>query len=112
MPDTFELPWMRSAVIKLMRRERFTGFVRRVVNKFIALPFRHSVGRSRRRAAGRSGLEPGLAAVIRALNNLTKPAARLRGVNAVRVHVRTLHMIDLPSGKMRTTNVPFFPFSI
>src|SRR5215213_2514299 len=112
MPDTFELPWMRSAVIKLMRGQRFTGFLRRVVNKFIALAYRHPVGRSRRRAGGRSGLKPRLAGVVGALNNLTKPAAGLRRVNAVRVRGRTFHVINLPSGKMRTTNVPFFPFSI
>ena len=47
MPDSFELPWMWSAVIKLVRRERFAGFVRRVVNKFIALTLWHSVGRRR-----------------------------------------------------------------
>ena len=103
---------MRSAVIKLVGRERFAGFFRRVVNELVALAHRHSFGRGGRRARGRSGLEPRLAAIVGALNDLAKPAAGLRCVNAVRIHSRTFYMVDLPPGKMRTTNVPFFPFSI
>src|SRR6185369_10919921 len=112
MPHALELPRMWSAVIKLVRRERLAGFLRRVVNKFIAFAHRHSVGCGRRRAGGRSGLEPGLAAIIRALNDLTKPATSLRRVDAVRIHFRTLHVVNLPSGEVRTTNVPLLTFSI
>src|SRR6185503_6318363 len=99
MPHSLELPRMRSAVVKLVRREWFAGFIRGVVNKLIALAFRHAFGRGHRLAGGCPGLKPRLAAVIRALNDLTKPAAGLRRVNAVRVHVRTFHVINLPSGE-------------
>src|SRR5512132_208342 len=37
MPDSFELPWVWSAVIPLMRCQRLPGFFRSVVNKLIAL---------------------------------------------------------------------------
>src|SRR5687768_11804376 len=112
MPDSFELPWFCSAVIMLMRGELFAGFLRRVVNKLIALAHRHAFGRHDRSAGWRSWLEPRLATVVRALNDLAKPAAGLRRVNAVRIHGRTLHVIDLPSGEMRATNVPLYSFSI
>src|SRR6185369_5421782 len=112
MPHAFELPRMWSAIIKLVRGERLAGFLRRVVNKFIALAHRHSFGRGRRRAGGRPRLEPRLAAVVRALNDLSKPAAGLRREEAVRVHTRTLHVVNLPSGEVRPTNVPLFTLSI
>src|SRR5687767_15163225 len=112
MPNSFELPRMWSAVIKLMRRERFAGFFRGIVNKLVALTHRHSFGRQNWRAGGRSGLEPRLAAVVRALNDLSKPAAGLRRINAVRIHGRTFHVINLPAGEMWATNVPLFSFSI
>src|ERR1700754_251300 len=112
MPHSFELPRMRSAVIKLMCRERFASFFRRVVNKLVALTFRHSVRRGRRFAGGRSGLKPGLTTIVGALNNLSKPAAGLRRVNAVRIHSRTFHVINLPAGEVRPADIPIFPFSV
>ncbi len=42
---------------------------------------------------------PGLAAVVGALDHLTEPAARLRGVEAVRVDGRALEVVDLPAPK-------------
>src|SRR5688572_10813721 len=83
MPDSFELPRMWSAIVKLMRGERFSGLFRSVVNKLIALAHRHSFGRHNRRAGRCSRLEPRLAAVVGALNDLSEPAARLRSVNAI-----------------------------
>src|SRR6266511_2419881 len=112
MPDSFELPWMCSAVIPLMRRERFAALSRSVVNKLITLTFWHPIRRGSRFAGGRSRLEPSLAAVVRALNDLSKPAAGLRRVNAVGIRGRTINVIDLPSGEVRATNVPLFTFSI
>src|SRR6185369_1437339 len=112
MPNSFELPRLQSAVIKLVRGERLTGFLRRVVNKLVALTHRHTFGRGGRRAGGRSRLKPRLAAIVGALNDLTKPAAGLRRVNAVRIHSRTLHVVNLPAGEMRATDVPFLTFSI
>src|SRR5215212_8839061 len=110
MPDSFELPWMWSAVVPLMGRERFTGFSRSVIHKLIALAHRHPFGRGNRKTRRRSRLEPRLAAVVGALNNLSKPAAGLRRVNAARIRGRTLNVIDLPSGKVRPTDIPFFAF--
>src|SRR6185295_5735978 len=95
-----------------MRREWFAGFRRRVVNKLVTFTHRHAFGRGRRLARGRSRLEPRLAAIIRALNDLSKPAAGLRRVNTIRIHARTFDVIDLPSGEMRTTHVPFFTLAI
>src|SRR5215213_4255284 len=112
MPDSLELPWMRSAVIKLGRRERFAGLFRRVVNKLIALAHRHSFGRGGRRVGRRSRLEPGLAAVVGALNDLSKPVVGLRRVNAVRIHRRTFDVIDFPPSEVRATNIPLLTFSI
>src|SRR5215217_3111241 len=103
---------MWSAVVPLMCRERFTGFSRSVIHKLIALTGRHPFGRGNRQTGRRSGLEPRLAAIVRTLNDLSKPAAGLRRVYAVRIHGRTLNVIDLPSGKVRPTDVPFFAFSI
>src|SRR5215213_1927940 len=112
MPHSFELPRMWSAVIKLMRRERLAGLIRSVVNKFIALTLRHSLRRGHRFARGRSRLKPRLAAVVGTLNDLSKPAACLRRVYAVRIHGRTFHVVNLPSGEVWATNIPFLTFSI
>jgi hypothetical protein len=112
MPDSFELPRMWIAVIKLMCRERFAGFLGTVVNELIAFALWHSLRRGRRLAGWRSRLEPGLAAVVRTLNYLAEPAACLRGVNAVRIHFRTFNMINLPSREVRSTNMPIFTLPI
>src|SRR5262249_13744013 len=49
---------------------------------------------------------PGLAAVARALDDLSEPAARLRRVQSVRVGRRSLHVIDLPAAEVRAADVP------
>src|SRR5579859_1299339 len=82
MPDTLELPGMLRTIIKLMRRQRFSGLRRNVVDKFVALSFRHSIG-TLFFAWRSSRLEPRLAAVIRTLNHLPKPPAGLRSINPV-----------------------------
>ena len=41
------------------------------------------------------------AAIARPLNNLPKPTARLRGIDAIRIDGRAFHVIDLPAGEMR-----------
>src|SRR5438552_8655056 len=62
MPDSRELPWMRCAVVPLMRSRNA------VVRELVA-----------------GGL-PRLAAVVRALNELSEPAAALRRVQSIRVN--------------------------
>src|SRR6266536_5722987 len=111
MPDAFKLPRVLCSIIPLMRREWFTSLRRSVVNEFVAFAF----GRAIRafqflRAAARR--VPGFAAVVGALSDLPKPAARLRPINAIRVNWRTLHVIDFPTRKMRAANLPSFARTI
>src|SRR5580692_1392016 len=106
MPHPLELPRMLRAVVPLMRCERFAGFIRAVVDELVAGGFRRT-GRGRF-SGRRPRLMPGFAAVIRALNDLPKPAARLRGVKSIRVGRRTFHVINLPARKMRAGDFPMF----
>jgi hypothetical protein len=64
MPDAFELPWMRRAVVPLMGRERFAGFRRSIVDKLITFALGHALGCRCRFARRGAGLEPRLAAII------------------------------------------------
>src|SRR5262249_24818307 len=75
MPDALELPGMRRAIVPLVCGEGLARFRRGVVNKFVALTLGHAFGRPGWFAGRCSGLKPGLAAVIRALNDLAEPAA-------------------------------------
>src|SRR5207253_1224434 len=68
--------------------------------------------RTRAVAAKSRKLLPGFAAVIGALDNLPEPAAGLRGVNAVGTRGRSFHVINLPAGKMRAADGPFFAFAV
>src|SRR5437773_7710650 len=111
MPDAFELPWMLCSVVPLMRRQWFTSLGRSVVNELVAFAF----GRAIRAfqflwAAARRA--PGFAAVVGALNDLPKPAARLRRVNAIWVNWRAFHVIDFPTRKMRAVDLPSFAFAV
>src|SRR5688572_33420257 len=49
---------------------------------------------------------PRLASVVRSLNDLPEPAARLRRVKTVRVRRRSLDVVDLPSAEMRPGHIP------
>src|SRR6185503_20458351 len=42
---------------------------------------------------------PGRAAVVRALQDLSEPAARLRGIQPVRVRRRSFEVVDLPASE-------------
>src|SRR5438270_13261614 len=96
MPDPFEFPRMLGAVVPYVGRERLAGFRRNVVRELVALPFRHSIRSSRRFARRESRLKPSLPAIVRPLNNLTEPTARLRRINPIRIRRRSLEMIHLP----------------
>src|SRR4030095_19152 len=106
MPDALELPGVRRTVVPLVRGEGFTGFRRRVVNKLVALALGHALRGGGRFAGGCSRLVPCLAAVIGALNDLSKPAARLRCIESIRISGRPLEMVDLPARKEGVTDVP------
>src|SRR5207302_2134220 len=99
------------AVVELVCSHGPAGFSRRVVNEFVALAFGRAV-RRRRFTGRRSRLMPSLAAVIRALNDLPKPSAGLRSINAIRIGRRPLQVIHLPSGEVRPTDVPFFSLAV
>src|ERR1700675_1725213 len=111
MPDAFELPGMLGAVVPLVGGEGLPGLRRNVIGELVALAFGHSVRRFGF-ARGRAGLEPGFAAVVGALNDLPEPAARLRAVDAIGIHGRTLEVIDLPAGEMRAADLPIFAFAV
>ena len=55
---------------------------------------------------------PGLAAIVRALNDLPKPAARLGRIQPVGVSRRTFEVIELPARKKRPTDIPLFALAI
>src|SRR5439155_759762 len=57
-------------------------------------------------------LYPGLAAVIGELNDLPEPAAGLRRIDAIRICGRTLEVIHLPAGKMRSADVALLALAI
>src|SRR5262249_38311868 len=85
---------------------------RDVVNEFVALALRHPARSCGWLAGRRTRLYPRLPAIVRSLQNLAEPAAGLRRINAVRFGGRSLHVLDLPAGKMRTAHFPVFPLSI
>src|SRR5262245_42075813 len=110
MPDPLELPRVRCTVVPLVRGKGFAGFRRRIVNKLVTLALGHAFRGGGRLAGRRSGLVPCLATVIRALNDLSKPAARLRSVQPIRISGRSLEMIDFPARKVGTADVQ--PFAL
>src|SRR5712691_8484469 len=103
MPDALELPRMLRAVIPLVSAHLA------LINKLVALAFGHFAGSWRRLAAGR---RPSLAAVIGALDNLPKPAAGLRRVNAVRLDRRAFEVIHLPAREVRSADFPIPPLAL
>src|SRR3972149_8070078 len=106
MPDALELPRVRRAVVPLVRGQRFAGFRRSVVNELVAHALGHAVRGGGRFSCGCSGLVPCLAAVIRTLNDLTEPTARLRSIDSIWIYTGSLEMVDLPPRKVRTADVP------
>src|ERR1700680_384025 len=88
MPDSLKLPGMRRAVVPLVR----AGDA--VVHKLVA----HRL--------------PRLAAVVRALDHLPGPAARLRRIQPVRVSRRSFNVVQLPPSEMGAANIPLFPLTV
>src|SRR5438132_390220 len=103
MPHSLELPRMLRAVVPLMRSERLAIGTGGVIGELITLPLGHPI----RRLLGFPAWHlPRLAAVVRALDDLSEPAAGLRCIDAVRVHRRTLQVVHLPPCKVRTAHIP------
>src|SRR5262249_3239862 len=88
MPDARELPGLLRAVVELVRPG--------VADVFELVAHRL----------------PRLAGVIRTLDDLSKPAARLGGVQAVRVRRRALEVVDLPAREVRTRDLPFLALAV
>ena len=88
MPDPLELPRVRRAVVPLVR----AGDA--VVDELVA----HRL--------------PGLAAVVGTLDHLPEPAARLRRIQPVRVHRRTLQMVNLPAREVRAADIPLIALAV
>src|SRR5258708_16368806 len=111
MPHALELPGMRFAVVKLVRGHRRASLGRGVVYEFVALAFGHTAGPSFF-SGRRSRLVPGLAAVVRTLNDLSKPPAGLRCGNAIGISRRSFQVIHFPSREMRPADIPVFTLSV
>ncbi len=88
MPDAGEFPRVGRAVVPLV------GAWHAFVNELIP------------------GWLPGLPAIVRALDDLPKPAGGLRGVNASRVDRRTLEVIDFPAAEMRSADLPLLALAV
>src|SRR5262249_11955622 len=101
MPDALELPGMLRAVVPLVSGERLAGFRRGVVNELVAFALGPTALVGGEAASGRL---PSLAAIAGALDNLSEPAAGLRGVEPVGIAGRSLHVVDLPAGKVGTAD--------
>src|SRR5881397_2852382 len=103
MPDAFEFPRVRFAVVE----EVFADLA--LVDKFVALARRKLTGGRQLLAAGNG---PGFAAVIGALHDLSEPAARLRRVYPVRISRRALYVVDLPTAKKWPADLPIFALAV
>src|ERR1022692_4494648 len=110
MPHALELPGMLRAIVELMSGKGLAGRVRSVVDELVARGSWRA-GRwwfSRRRTR----LVPGLAAVVRALNDLPEPPTRLGCIQPVRIGRRSLHVIHLPAREVRAAYVPLLTLAI
>src|SRR4051812_12072178 len=82
-----------------------------IIDELVALALGHPFGTLEILgfAAGRA---PGFSAVVRALDDLSKPAARLRSVDAIGICRGGFHVVNLPSAKQRAGNVPLLPIAV
>src|SRR5260370_31787561 len=111
MPHALELPRMLLSIVELMGGEGFPAFPGSVVDELVALALRHP-SRAGLFARRSTRLYPRLAAVIRALNDLPKPAAGLRCIDAIRVDRRALQVVHLPAGEVATAHIPLFSLAV
>src|SRR6266550_1667099 len=109
MPDALELPGMLRAVVPLVRGEGLAGARGGVVDELVALARGHAVGRLRHSAPGRL---PCLAAVARALDDLTEPPTGLRRVQPIWIDGRALDVVDLPAREVGAGHIPPFALAI
>ena len=88
MPNAFELPRMRRAIVPLVRARHA------VVGELV-------IYRS-----------PRLAAIVRTLHKLPKPATALRRINAVGVNRRALQVVQFEAREMRTIDGPVLALAV
>src|SRR5438067_10254325 len=88
MPDALELPRPRRPVVLLV------GARTALVDELLA------------------GRRPRLAAVVRTLDQLSKPTTRLRRVQPIRISRRSLQVVHLPACKVRAGHVPSVALAI
>src|SRR5208282_1940736 len=110
MPHAFEFPGTLRAVVPLMSGERLARFRRRVVDELVACGLRGTWGG--RFSGRRSGLVPGFAAVVGALNQLPEPSAGLRRVDAIGIGGRCFQVIHLPACEVGAANLPLFALAV
>src|SRR5438876_7456910 len=110
MPHSLELPLVLCPVVPLMSGERLAAFGRRIVSELVALALRRT--RHRRFTGGCSRLKPRFSGVIRALDDLSKPAAGLRRIQPIRISWRSLDVIDFPARKVRAAHIPFLALAV
>src|SRR5206468_3683074 len=106
MPHSLELPRMLRAVVPLVSAGNT------VVDELITFGLWHSVSSGCRLAGRCTRLHPRLAAIIRALDDLPKPRAALRRIQPVRINRRTFDVVNLPTRKVRATNIPSFALAV
>src|SRR5207248_3404158 len=71
-----------------------------------------SLWRRCRLSRRRAGLLPGLATIVRSLNDLPEPATGLRAIQPIRIHRRALDVVNLPARKMRSADLPALPLGV
>src|SRR5262245_8606251 len=109
MPDTFEFPRVGPAVVPLVRSESFASCGRGVINELVAFALGHAIGPH---SHSTSGLLPCFTAIAGALDDLSEPVAGLRCIQPIRIGGRRLQMVDLPAGKVGTTDIPLLALAI
>src|SRR5688572_990017 len=105
MPHALEFPRMLRAVVPLVCAH--LSFVR----EHVALSFGHSI-RAHQIFWFGSGRIPGFAAIIRPLDDLPKPSARLRRKDAIGINGRAFEMIHLPTREVWPADLPVLPLAI
>jgi hypothetical protein len=88
MPHALKFPWMWRAIVPLV------GIAIAVVLELVADRF------------------PRLSPIVRALDKLTEPPARLRCIETVRIDRGAFHVINFPSAEVRAAYLPPIAFPI
>src|SRR4051812_28033755 len=99
MPHPLEFPRMLRAVVPLM------GTWDAVVHELVAFGFGKAVWPLQLLSTAAWAV-PGLTSIIGTLNDLTEPGTGLRYIDPVRISRRTFEVINFPSGKMRSIDLP------